>query len=253
MGRFVTFTQSTGQLGRLVECEPGQREIVIGHRRKPRLPAVIVDLGRGTERQPTAALRILHRQLLEESRRPGDPRIGALLEVSTVATITPVQVKMVSEPRRNGRRHRILAPSAHRFAVERRHPRHIQSSTPEKSFRITSESVAMTPQPVRETDLLVQVVGPVCRPIAQLRIQVVVKIPFPGRQLPVVGRPNSLQRNRRHIGACCRAEFVLLQIPLLFQHAVGQRNGRFVPEPLPPGAVHLIGVRIPFAERFTHI
>src|ERR1039458_7498040 len=74
----------------------------------------------------------------------------------------------------------------------------------------------------------------VAGPVAELRIQVVVVVAFPGWQFAIVGGPDGLKGDGRRAAAACGTELVLLQIPLAFDDRIGEPDGRLVPVAGPP-------------------
>ena len=110
--RFIRLAEDLGQLGRSLEGPADQSQIVIRDRREPRRQAVVVDLGRGTERQRPLAVRALLRHRLQEDRCIPQPRIRPLLQELPVHAVAPLEIEMMAEPggRRGGMG--VLVPAA---------------------------------------------------------------------------------------------------------------------------------------------
>src|SRR6185295_10947184 len=81
---------------------------------------------------------------------------------------------------------------------------------------------------------LLQMIAAIGWPIAQLCIQVMMKIALPWRNPSVICSPDRLKRNGRSAPSGSGAEFILLQVPLVFQHDIRNPDGGFTPEILPP-------------------
>src|SRR5690606_36424373 len=147
------------------------------------------------------------------------------------------KIIMVGQPCRHGGRQRILYPSAHFRSIERGYTRHGYPVGPEIHLGVPFIIRSVLFEMVDTSQSFFEMIAAVSRPVAQLSIQVVMKIALPGRDSAVVGRPHRLQRDRWRPSARCCAKLILREVPLLFQESVREMDRRLTPEILPPACM----------------
>src|SRR5690554_6172186 len=100
---------------------------------------------------------------------------------------------MLGEPCTHGLRHGILDPSSHRFAGKRTYTGNIHPVGLKILPGIAFIYITLIPQGIEIAQSFRKIISGIGRPVAELRVEVVMIIAFPWWQFTIISCPDSLQ------------------------------------------------------------
>lgn len=146
----------------------------------------------------------------------------------------PMPVEVLGEPGGGGGGVGILAPAADLAVIEVGSHGDVESGLLEEVLGPFAAGVAGIPEPVEVGEAFLEAVTDVAGPVAELGIEIVMIVPFPGRELSIVGGPRALERDGRVAASAGGTELIGIEEPLAFDGGVGEGEGGFGPVVVPP-------------------